>query len=155
LLANAAEGLRRFKELGWGRLMVTNQSGIGRGYFTRDTVDAIHAHMKSLFGPHGAEIDGIYVCPHTPEEDCACRKPKTSLVLQAAADWNFDPADCFFIGDKACDIDLGRALGGTTILVLTGYGREHYQNGLARPDFVVRDLNEAVDVVLQATASRG
>jgi D-glycero-D-manno-heptose 1,7-bisphosphate phosphatase len=154
LVANAAEALRRFKELGWGRLVVTNQSGIGRGYFTRDMVDAIHAHMIALFAQYGAEVDGIYVCPHTPEDDCDCRKPKTGLVLKAAADWGFEPSDCFFVGDKPCDVDLGRVLGGSTILVLTGYGKEHYQNGSARPDFVVRDLNEAVEVVMKTTASR-
>jgi D-glycero-D-manno-heptose 1,7-bisphosphate phosphatase len=141
--------------MGWGRLVVTNQSGIGRGYFTRDTVDAIHAHMIALLAPYGAEIDGIYVCPHTPEDDCDCRKPKTGLVLKAAADWGFEPSNCIYIGDKACDVDLGRALSGSTILVLTGYGEEHYQSGLARPDFVVRDLNEAVEVIMKTTASQG
>jgi D-glycero-D-manno-heptose 1,7-bisphosphate phosphatase len=148
LLANAAAGLRRFKELGWGRLVVTNQSGVARGYFTRDAVDAIHARMVALFARHGAEIDGIYVCPHTPEDNCGCRKPKTGMVLEAAAEWGFKPSDCIFIGDKACDVDLGRTLGGATILVLTGYGAEHLERGLARPDFVACDLNEAVEVVV-------
>jgi D-glycero-D-manno-heptose 1,7-bisphosphate phosphatase len=154
LLANAATGLRRFKELGWGRLIVTNQSGIGRGYFSSDAVDAIHSRMVELFAQGGAEIDGMYVCPHAPEDDCECRKPKPGLVLKAAADWGFKPSNCVFIGDKACDVDLGRALGGATILVLTGYGREHYQGGLTHPDFVVRDLNEAVEVVMKITASQ-
>ncbi len=154
LLANATEGLRRFKELGWGRLVVTNQSGIGRGYFTGDTVNAIHDQMAALFARRGAEIDGIYVCPHAPEDDCDCRKPRTGLVLKAAADWGFKPSDCLFIGDKACDIDLGRALGGSTILVLTGYGTEHWQTGLARPDFVVRDLSEAAEVAMKTVASQ-
>jgi D-glycero-D-manno-heptose 1,7-bisphosphate phosphatase len=153
LLPNAAAGLRRFKELGWGRLIVTNQSGIGRGYFTWDTVSAIHAQMVALLAQCGAEIDGIYVCPHAPEDDCDCRKPKTGLVLKAAADWGFEPSECLFIGDKACDVDLGRALGGSTILVLTGYGEEQYQSGLARPDFVVKDLNEAVEAVMKITSS--
>jgi len=155
LLAHAAVGLRRFKELGWGRLVVTNQSGIGRGYFTGETVDAIHSKMVALFARSGAEIDGIYVCPHAPEDDCNCRKPRTGLVLKAAADWGFTPSDCLFVGDKACDIDLGRALGGSTVLVLTGYGMEHWQTGLARPDFVVRDLNEAVEVAMKTALSDG
>ena len=154
LLANAAAGLRRFKELGWGRLIVTNQSGIGRGYFTWETVDAIHARMIALFAQSGAEIDDIYVCPHAPEDDCDCRKPRAGLVLKAAAKWGFDPSDCLFIGDKACDVDLGRALGGSTILVLTGYGSVNYQGGLAHPDFVVSDLKEAVEVVAKAMESQ-
>jgi D-glycero-D-manno-heptose 1,7-bisphosphate phosphatase len=155
LLVNAAEGLRRFKELGWGRLIVTNQSGIGRGYFTRDTADAIHARMISLLAQHGAEIDGIYMCPHTPDDDCDCRKPKAGLVLKAATDWGFQPSDCLFIGDKASDVDLGRALGGSTILVLTGYGTEHYQCGLACPDFVVGDLSEAAEIATRTISSQG
>ena len=155
MLAHAALGLRRFKELGWGRLVVTNQSGIGRGYFTGDTVDAIHAQMTAMFRQCGAEIDAIYVCPHAPEDDCDCRKPRIGLVLKAAADWGFKPSDCLFIGDKACDIELGRALGGSTILVLTGYGMEHSQKGLQRPDFVVRDLNEAVEVAMKTFACQG
>ncbi len=154
LLPGAAAGLRRFKELGWGRLVVTNQSGIGRGYFTSDTVHAIHARMTALLAQAGAEIDSIYVCPHTPEDHCDCRKPQTGLVLEAAADWGFKAADCVYIGDKACDIDLGRALGGLTILVLTGYGREHFENGRTQPDFVVRDLNEAVEVALTSELKR-
>lgn len=150
LLPNAAEGLRRFAELGWGRLVVTNQSGVGRGYFTRQAVDDIHTHLAALLATAGAGVEGFYICPHAPEESCACRKPKTALVLQAAADWGFDPAQSFFIGDKASDIELGQALGGSTILVLTGYGEEHYRKGLVQPDYVVRDLQEAAEVVARS-----
>ncbi|HVV45200.1 MAG TPA: HAD-IIIA family hydrolase [Bryobacteraceae bacterium] len=149
LIQNAAEGLRRLEELGWGRLIVTNQSGVNRGYFTRRTVDAIHERMLDLLAREGAAIDGIYVCPHTPEERCDCRKPESGLVLQAAADWGFDPARCVFIGDKACDVDLGRRLGGTTILVRTGYGEEELRKNSTRADFVVSDLKEAAEVVMK------
>lgn len=148
MLANAVEGLRRFAEFGWGCLVATNQSGIARGYFTRDTVDAIHVRMLTMLADRGAKIDGIYVCPHQPEDHCACRKPQTGLVLEAAAHWGFDPSECVFIGDKACDIELGRALGATTILVRTGYGEETVRRKLAVPDFVVRDLNEAAEVLM-------
>lgn len=153
LLPHTAEGLRRIQELGWGRLVVTNQSGVGRGYFTLDTVADVHAHLRALLAESGATVDGFYICPHGPEEDCACRKPKTALVLQAAVEWDFDPAQSFFIGDKASDIELGRALGGSTILVLTGYGEEHYRSGFVRPDYVVRDLREAAEVI--ASTSKG
>ena len=74
-------------------------------------------------------------------------------MLKAAAEWGFNPSDCFFIGDKACDIDLGQALGGSTVLVLTGYGMEHSKTGLAHPDFVVRDLNEAVEVAMKTAVA--
>jgi len=109
-------------------------------------VNAIHDRVMELLAQTGCVIDAIYICPHTPEDNCDCRKPRTGLVQQAAADLNFDAADCLIIGDKACDIDLGRALGATTCLVRTGYGEEHWSKGLAQPDFVVRNLEEAAEL---------
>lgn len=147
LLPNAAAGLRLFEEMGWGRVLVTNQSGVGRKYFDGKCVEAVHGRMRALLAEDGASLDGIYVCPHAPEDNCACRKPKPALVLQAAAEWDFDVRESVVIGDKACDIDLGRALGATTILVRTGYGAEQLTSGEARPDFVIGDLTEAADLV--------
>lgn len=152
LVEGAAEGLRHFEELGWGSIVVTNQSGVNRGYFSREAVDAVHERMLALLAESGAKIDAIYVCPHRPDEGCDCRKPQTALVLRAAADWDFDPARCLFIGDKACDVELGRALGGTTMLVRTGYGEEELRRKNVSADYVVRDLKEAAEVakLLQA-----
>lgn len=149
LIANAAAGLRRFRELGFGLVAVTNQSGVGRGYFSMETAGRVHARMIELLAREGATLDGIYVCPHAPEEACECRKPKSGLVLQAAADLQFDPSDCIYIGDKASDVELGQRLGGVGVLVLTGYGKEHHESGLAHPDFVVADLLEAADAVMR------
>ena len=147
LVKNAAAGLRRFRELGFGLLVATNQSGVGRGFFTKETVDRVHARMIQLLAREGVTIDDIYVCPHAPEDDCACRKPKPGLVLQAAADLSFDPAECIYIGDKASDVELGQKLGGAGILVLTGYGQAHYETGRTHPDFVAADLLEAAESV--------
>ncbi len=127
LIPNAVEGLRAIEALGWGRLIVTNQSGINRGYFTQEVVDAVNRRLLVLLAEANARVDGIYVCPHTPAECCNCRKPETGLVLKAAVEWKFDPARSVVVGDKACDIDLGRRLGAVTILVLTGYGEEELQ----------------------------
>ena len=149
LIENAAAGLRLFGELGFGRLIVTNQSGVGRGYFSPEAVEAVHDRLLSLLAEAGAGVDGIYVCPHAPGDECACRKPKTALVLQAAAEWGFDPARCVFIGDKASDVELGRRCGGVTILVRTGYGEEQLRQNLARPDYVVRDLKEAAELFMK------
>lgn len=153
LIGGAAEGLRRFEELGWGRIVVTNQSGIKRGYFTPAAVDGVHKRMNELLADQGASVEAIYVCPHRPDEGCDCRKPQTALVARAAAEWNFDPARCIYVGDKASDVALGRALGGITMLVLTGYGETERRNATSSPDYVVRDLREAAGLAAQLTSS--
>lgn len=147
LLPMSASGLQRLTELGLGLVIVTNQSGVGRGLFTLDQVHAIHARMIDLLENNGCSVQAIYVCPHKPEDACECRKPKPKLIFRAARELGFRPADCFVIGDKACDIELGRSVGATTLLVRTGYGAEHAQNGCACPDYVVDNLSEAAEVI--------
>jgi phosphoheptose isomerase len=147
LLPNAAAGIRRLRELGLGVVVATNQSPVGRGYFGMDAVDRVNSRMAALLAAEGATIDRFYICPHTPDDACACRKPNPGLLLQASLDFAFDPAAAFVIGDKDCDIDMGRNCGSTTFLVETGYGREHLAKGWAKPDFVVRDLAEAANYI--------
>jgi D-glycero-D-manno-heptose 1,7-bisphosphate phosphatase len=141
LLPNAAAGLRRLRELGFGLVVVTNQSGIGRGYFDQSALDAVHRRLRELLQAEGVVLDGIYCCPHTEQAGCGCRKPRPGLALRAAADLGFDPAESFVIGDRPADIDLGRGLGVPTILVRTGYGAESEK--IVKADFVVGDLLEA------------
>lgn len=147
LLPGAARGLKRLRDMGLGIVVVSNQSGVGRGYFGMDAVERVNARMSELLAPSGAGVDGVYVCPHTPHDSCTCRKPGTGLVMQAASDFGFDPAAAFVIGDKQCDIDLGRNCGATTFLVETGYGREHLAKEWAKADLVVQDLAEAADCI--------
>ena len=147
LLPGAAEGLRRMADLGLGLIVVTNQSGVARGYFDLQRVDEIHGRMQALLADQGVALDGIYVCPHLPDADCACRKPRPGLVLQAAAEFHFEPCACFVIGDKPCDIELGQAVAATTILVRTGYGAEHEAAGLIHPDYTVDDLRAAAKLI--------
>jgi histidinol-phosphate phosphatase family protein len=147
LLPNAARGLRRMRELGLGLIIVTNQSGVGRGYFTLQRVVEVHARMLELLKAEGVELDGIYVCPHTPEDNCACRKPRTRLLADAARELHFAAESSFVIGDKPCDIDLGRNAGATTILVRTGYGRESENDAAASSDYIVDDLEGAADAI--------
>ncbi len=142
LLPGAAAGLRRLSQLGLGLLVVTNQSGVGRGLFTEATVDAIHVRLSALLAAEGVEIEHYFSCPHLPEAGCACRKPLPGMGLAAAERFGFDPRAAFVIGDKPCDIELGQALGATTLLVLTGYGWRHAGEGCA-PDHVVDDLSAA------------
>ncbi len=119
-------------------MVVTNQSGVGRGYFDAEALQQVHARMVRLLAEAGATIEAIYVCPHRPEDDCACRKPKTGLAEQAAAQWGFEAQRCWVVGDKRCDIELGRRLGAETFLVRTGYGAQFA--GACPADHVVDDL---------------
>jgi D-glycero-D-manno-heptose 1,7-bisphosphate phosphatase len=143
LLPNVGAALARLRALGCGLVVVTNQSGIGRGYFDRDAVDRVHARLRELLAQFGVRLDGIYLCPHGPSEHCQCRKPLPGMVEQAVADFGFDPKDAFVIGDKEADINLGRAVGAKTILVRTGWGAETEKRSACSPDVIVDDLGQA------------
>lgn len=145
LLPGAIDGLRQMQAWGVPLLVVTNQSGLGRGYFERSQLDAVHARMTELLAVSGVAIDGIYVCPHTPDDRCRCRKPLTGLVEQAAHDWHFDPRQAVVIGDKACDVDLGLNAQATALLVRTGYGHQQQHDPAVRPHAVVDDLRRAAE----------
>jgi histidinol-phosphate phosphatase family protein len=146
LIPGAASGLRRLGELGWGRIVVTNQSGIGRGYFSAEQALAVNRRMEELLALDGASIEAIYLCPHTPEDRCRCRKPEPGLAIRAAGDWAFDPKRCVVIGDKPCDIELGLGIGATSVLVTTGYGAA-YPKDAPQPHFTVNGLEEAAAIV--------
>jgi len=147
LLPGAASGLRQMRALGLGLILITNQSSVGRGYFDYPRLESIHQRLRDLLAVEGVVLDAIYVCPHTPEDDCDCRKPKTGLLEQAGRDYGFDPLTCFVVGDKAVDIELGQRAGATTFLVRTGYGAELEREGTVRPDYVVDDLEQAAQVI--------
>ena len=115
ILPRAAEGLRELRSLGFGLLIVTNQSGIGRGLFGADQLDAIHERLKTELLEQGVVIDGTYVCPHRPDDSCQCRKPQVGLVEQARADFGFRTERCVVIGDKPCDWELAERIGAFSI----------------------------------------
>ena len=143
LLPGAAEAIRRFNAAGWAVVIITNQSGIGRGYFTAEDVAAVNAALVAALAAQGAHVDAIYVCPHHPDAQCACRKPKPALYQQALADLGLPDAPCVAVGDKMTDLEPGRALGCRTILVQTGYGAElaaHPETLPFIPDAILPDL---------------
>ncbi len=142
LLDGAAAGMRRLAALGLGLVIVTNQSAIGRGVLDERGLAAVHARLTALLAAEGVRIDGIFHCPHLPDSGCTCRKPERGLVDRAAAVFGFDPARCFVVGDSASDIELGRRLHATTILVRTGHGSATEARG-ASPDHVADDLDAA------------
>jgi D-glycero-D-manno-heptose 1,7-bisphosphate phosphatase len=147
LLPHAINGLRRLRELGLGLVVITNQSAIGRGFFDIARLELIHQRLCDLLTVGGIHFDGIYFCPHVPDDRCLCRKPEPGLLRRAASDCNFDPSRAFVIGDKACDIALGQQIGATTLLVRTGYGAQAAADGTVTPDYVVDNLGEAAVII--------
>lgn len=147
LIPNAAIGLKKLKDQRLGLLVITNQAGIGRGYFNLNDLKLIHKRLSDLLAGEGIILDGIYFCPHVPEDNCNCRKPNLGLIEKAAKEHNFDPKMCFVIGDKALDIELGKNMGAKTFLVRTGYGLEVEKQNLVKPDYTVDDLLQASDII--------
>lgn len=147
LIPEAARGLRNLSEAGLGLIVITNQSGIGRGFFDAARLGLIHRRLRALLESEGVYLSGIYCCLHTPEDDCPCRKPRPYLLESAANELDFDPQECFVIGDKPCDIELGQQVGATTFLVRTGYGAQVAEEGTATPDYTVDGLIEAAEVI--------
>ncbi|WP_285905536.1 D-glycero-alpha-D-manno-heptose-1,7-bisphosphate 7-phosphatase [Pseudodesulfovibrio pelocollis] len=147
LLSGAVQGLRRMRGLGRRLAVLTNQSGVGRGYYDEASVRACNARMAELLSAHGVELDGIFYCPHAPEDACGCRKPAPGLMEQAVAALGFDPRRAVVVGDKDVDMLLGRAVGATTILVRTGKGADHEARCRHSADHVVDDLAGAADII--------
>jgi len=147
LIESAVEGMRRMLEMGLGLIVITNQSAVERGIINTDRLQQIHERMKHLLSSEGVNLDGLYYCPHTPEKNCFCRKPRPGLLQNAATELNFDMKDAFVIGDKPCDIDLGRGVGAKTFLVRTGYGAEWEAKGIVNADFAIDTLRDAVPII--------
>ncbi|MCR5050872.1 MAG: HAD family hydrolase [Paludibacteraceae bacterium] len=111
LLDNVVEALRKFKDMGYLLIVITNQSGIGRGYFTMQQAESFHKAFVELLKEKGCTIDATYTCPHAPEEGCACRKPSPLLVQRAIQDWQINPNESYMFGDKETDVLCGSNAG--------------------------------------------
>lgn len=144
LLPGAGEGLRKLQDLGFLLVIVTNQAGIGLGYFRKEDFYKVNRKMFRELAPFGVKIDRIYFCPHNVSENCSCRKPETGLVQQAQQDLNIDLKSSYVIGDTDNDIELGQRLGMRAILVKTGHG----VSGDFRPDLVADNLLDAAYQIL-------
>ncbi len=156
----APKAIRKLNLAGIRAILVTNQSGIARGYFHEELVETMHARLEDALAREGARLDAIYYCPHHPEaavpsyrQDCDCRKPKPGMVLRAAEEFALDLASSFVIGDRYIDVEMAHRAGARGILVLSGYGNGEYTDQSAswprQPDHVAADLSEAVDWILQ------
>ena len=125
------EAIKLLNQNGFKVIIVTNQAGIGRGYYTERDMENLHRYMNEILGHNGAYIDAIYFCPHHPthgigeyKTDCDCRKPKIGMLLQAEKKYKIDKSQSFMIGDKLSDVKAGRNYGIKSILVATGYGED-------------------------------
>lgn len=154
LIARAAPALRRLKQMGLGLLVITNQSAIGRGLFDEERLTAIHRRLVEMLRVEGVELDGLYYCPHRPEDQCGCRKPSIGLMQKAAAELSFELPESFVIGDKISDIEMGRHAGAVTFLVRTGYGEQSVAGSRAAPDYIVADLAEAAEQIADLLQGR-
>ncbi|MCC8189980.1 MAG: HAD-IIIA family hydrolase [Planctomycetes bacterium] len=148
LLPGARQGLERLRRAGFTLILVSNQSGIGRGFLTEDDLRAVNQRMLELLGPVAGEFAALYHCPHRPDEDCACRKPRPGMAGRAAAAGSVTEP-CFVVGDSRADIKFGRTIGAATVLVRTGYGAAVEAAGEVAPDYVADGLPEAADWILR------
>jgi len=159
LLPRSAAAVRLANDAGFQTVIVTNQAGVARGYFDEELVHDVHDSVRRQLAEGGARVDGIYYCPHHPEvgaapyrAECDCRKPKAGMLLRAREEMGIDLAASYMVGDSVKDLGAGRAVGATTVLVLTGYGRGEFQHQSQRwtvhPDHVSEDLLDAVQWIL-------
>jgi D-glycero-D-manno-heptose 1,7-bisphosphate phosphatase len=153
LLSSAPGAIRRLNERGIPAIVVTNQSGVGRGYFPESLVRDVHEAMTAQLAAAGARLDAIYYCPHVSSDLCACRKPSPGMLERAAGEHAIDLECSFVVGDRFGDIELGHRVGARGILVRTGYGEGeilyHLPKWKVRPDFIADDLAQATDWILE------
>ncbi len=149
----AAAAIRRLNEAGLPVIVVTNQSGAGRGYFPESLVHSVNEFMTQQLTEAGAKLDAIYYCPHTSADNCNCRKPKTGMLDRAAQEHGLDLQRSIVVGDRYGDMELARNVRARGILVRTGYGEGelawHAAKWPFQPDFVAEDLGQAADWILR------
>jgi D-glycero-D-manno-heptose 1,7-bisphosphate phosphatase len=143
-IPGAIEAIARLNQGGYRVAVATNQSGIGRGLFDMGTLNAINDKMMEMVFRHGGRIDALFFCPHTPDDDCGCRKPRTGMLEEIAARFHIDLKGVPCVGDSLKDLQAADAVGAQPILVLTGKGRAAREaGGLPRRTPVFEDLAEA------------
>jgi D-glycero-D-manno-heptose 1,7-bisphosphate phosphatase len=155
LFPYAAEALKLLHERGWLAIVITNQAGVARGYFSETMVQTVHELLISQLKAAGAGIDAIYYCAHHPSIgdapyrfECDCRKPKPGLIIRAAHDFDIDLEDSWMIGDRFSDVELARNAGVKSVLVMSGYGRGEWEHQRHKwkhlPDITAEDLLDAI-----------
>jgi heptosyltransferase-2 len=156
VLPGVGAALARLKQAGARLVVVTNQSGLGRGYFSSRDLEAIHSKLRLVLAEDGVTLDGLYFCPHHPDDHCNCRKPARGMIDRAHAELKVDLSRAYVIGDSIRDVELAKQVGARSLLVMTGpSGAEALADLTARdlpPDYVAEELSQAVDwIVAHAT----
>lgn len=142
-LPNTELALQLMSQLDFRLIIATNQSAINRGTLKPEELEKMNQKLNLALRKHGRSFDRIYVCPHTPEENCYCRKPKTGMLVQAERELGINLRHSFVIGDKTSDIKMGIDAGCKTILVKTGYGGRD-RSFEVTPNFIAEDLYSAI-----------
>lgn len=164
LLPGSAAAIGAINRSGLLAILATNQSGVARGLFPEQAVRNAHARLRQLLSRYGAWLDGVYYCPHHPQEGrppyrlrCLCRKPRPGMLHRAATEHRLDLEDCYMVGDSGRDVNLAHSVGATAVLVLTGYGRGAWRRQRPhfrpQPAFIAADLAEAVNWILERERS--
>jgi len=152
----AAQAIRRLNDAGFPVIVVTNQSGAGRGFFPESLIAQVHERIQHDLAVSGARIDAFYACPHRTEDGCNCRKPRTGMLERAAREHSLLLAGSWVVGDRQADVDLAHNARARSIFVLSGYGRGEYEWHAREwphpPEFVADNLAAAVTVILQREA---
>jgi D-glycero-D-manno-heptose 1,7-bisphosphate phosphatase len=162
----AAAAIKHLNENGWLAIVITNQAGVARGYFTEGMIQTIHEQMALQLKEGGATLDAIYYCAHHPSDgespyrvDCECRKPKPGLITKAAGEFGIKLDESWMVGDRYSDVELARNAGVKSALVMSGYGRgewEHQrQSWTQQPDLVAGNLLEAVRSIVGDASIKG
>jgi len=165
LLPRVSQAIRLLNQHGWKAVVVTNQSGVARGYFPESLVCQVHEKMQKLLGNEGAHLDRVYYCPHHPDigvppyrQKCRCRKPATGMIEEAMKELALDLSQSYMVGDRGVDIEFAHQIGAKAILVLTGYGKGEWEYSgtqwKVKPDHVAQDLFEAVQWILLQESHR-
>jgi D-glycero-D-manno-heptose 1,7-bisphosphate phosphatase len=149
----AAHAIRQLNAAKLPVIVITNQSGVARGYFQESLIAAVHELMTAQLAKDDARVDALYYCPHKEDDACACRKPKPGMLESAAREHGLDLRRSFVVGDRYGDVELAHRVGARAILVRTGYGESELQRNSAewpmRPDLVAENLSEAADWILR------
>jgi D-glycero-D-manno-heptose 1,7-bisphosphate phosphatase len=148
-IPGSLEAIARLTQAGYRVVVASNQSGIGRGLFDMDTLNAIHDKMHHAVNAAGGRIDAIFYCPHAAESDCGCRKPKPGMFERIAGCYNLDLADTFAVGDSLRDLQAAAAAGARPVLVLSGKGKETRQKeAVPEGTLVFEDLAAVAEQLL-------
>lgn len=160
-----AEAIKLLNDQGWLAIIITNQAGVARGYFSESMIQTVHDNLLREVGEKGARVDAIYYCAHHPSvgeppyrQDCDCRKPKPGLVNRACKDLDIDLKHSWMIGDRYGDVELAHNAGIRSALVLSGYGRGEWENQRSQweqqPELVAENLLEAIKSILGSGATQ-